>query len=308
MKQVLLLHLHPVEKTETVHFLGHTIQIIHRTCQGNPEQAQAIIAQYEGQVAAIGLEGLPLNLQLGSLRRPHTLGTKLAQLTTTTPIVDGCGIRAGLERWAVILADRAEPGIFSQKRVLMVPGLNHSGVAQALEKRGCTLRYADPFVYFNLPHFPGIGARQTLEQAAALTLDQLKESDFARLYPQPNHHHNEHSADLFAWADVIVGDIQTIRAFAPAQLKGKTVVVEAAAPDDLADLRQRGAGILVTLMPALDEADNLGQWSAAALEALLVALRPNPTSPLTEDTYLDLMADLEWSPAIRYLQPEEVRH
>ncbi len=41
-------------------------------------------------------------------------------------------------------------------------------------------------------------------------------------------------------------------------------------------------------------------------ETFLVALRPNPTSPLTEDTYLDLMADLEWSPAIRYLQPEEV--
>ncbi len=235
MKQVLLLHLHPVEKTETVHFLGHTIQIIHRTCQGHPEQAQAIIAQYEGQVAAIGLEGLPLNLQLGSLRRFHTLGTKLAQLTTTTPIVDGLRHSGRARTMGRYPGESRRAGHFSQKRVLMVPGLNHSGVAQALEKRGCTLRYADPFVYFNLPHFPGIGTRQTLEQAAALTLDQLKESDFALLYPRPNHHRNEHSADLFAWADVIVGDIQTIRAFAPAQLKGKTVVVEAAAPDDLAD-------------------------------------------------------------------------
>lgn len=305
MKQILLLHLHPVDKTETIHFLGQTVEILHRTCVGDPQQAQNLIAEYDGKVAAIGLDGLPINLQLGSVRRPHTIGTKLAQIANTTPVVDGCGIRAGLERWAVILGDRAEPGIFSQKRVLMVPGLNHSGVAQALEKRGCTLRYADPFVYFNLPHFPGIGARQTLEQAAAPTLDQLKESDFTRLYPQPNHHHNDHSADLFAWADLIVGDMQTIRAFAPAHLKGKTVVVEAAAPDDLADLRQRGAGILVTLMPSLDESNDLGQWSAAALEALLVALRANPASPLTEDTYLDLMADLDWTPAIRYLQPEE---
>ena len=305
MKQILLLHLHPIEKTETINFLGQTVQIHHRTCHGDLEQAQAIMAQYDGQVAAIGLDGLPTSLQLGAVRRPHTLGTRLGQTAKTTPVVDGSGIRAGLERWAVILADRAQPGIFSQKRVLLVPGLNHTGLAQALEKRGCTLRYADPFVYFNLPRFPGIGNRQTLEQAAAPTLDQLKEADFGRLYPQPNHHHNQHRADLFAWADLIVGDIQTIRAFAPAHLKGKTVVVEEAESADLSDLRGRGASIVVTLMPSLNYADDLGQWSAATLEALLVALRVNPHSPLTEDTYLDLMADLDWNPAIRYLQSEE---
>ncbi|MBP8000538.1 MAG: serine carboxypeptidase [Chloroflexi bacterium] len=304
MKQILLLHLHPVEKTETIHFLGQTVQINHRSCQGDWEQAQTLIAQYDGQVAAIGLEGLPINLQLGSVRRPHTLGMKLSQVAENTPIVDGSGIRAGLERWAVILADRAQPGIFSQKRALLVPGLNHTGLAQALEKRGCTLRYADPFVYFNLPHFPGIGTRQTLEQAASPTLEQLKEADFGRLYPLPQP--AQRSEALFVWADLIVGDIQTIRAFAPPQLKGKTVVVEAADAADLADLRQRGASILVTLMPSLDATNNeLGQWSAATLEAILVALRANPDSPLSEDTYLDLMADLDWQPAICYLQPDE---
>lgn len=305
MKQILLLHLNACEQTETVTFLGQTVQIHHRTYPGDAEKTQEIINQYNTSIAAIGLDGLPMNLQLGSARRPHTGGTKLAHIAPSTPIVDGSGIRAGLERWAVILGDRAQPGIFSRKRVLLVPGLNHTGLAQALEKRGCTLRYADPFVYFNLPHFPGIGNRQTLEQAAAPTLEQLKEAEFARLYPQPNHQHNEHSADLFAWADLIAGDMATIRAFAPAQLKGKTVVVEAAAPEDLDDLCQRGASIVVTLMPSLDPANDLGQWSAATLEALLVALRTNVTSPLSEDTYLDLMADLEWSPAIRYLQKEE---
>jgi predicted amino acid dehydrogenase len=48
----------------------------------------------------------------------------------------------------------------------------------------------------------------------------------------------------------------------------------------------------------------LGQWSAATVEAALTALRPDATAPLNEDTYLDMMADLEWTPAIRTLQPE----
>jgi predicted amino acid dehydrogenase len=49
----------------------------------------------------------------------------------------------------------------------------------------------------------------------------------------------------------------------------------------------------------------LGRWSAATIEAALVALRSDPQAPLTEDTYLDLLANIEWSPAIRYLQPQE---
>ncbi len=226
-------------------------------------------------------------------------------MATHTPVVDGSGIRAGLERWGIILADRAQPGIFSQKQVLMVPGLNHNGLAQALEKRGCTMRYADPFVFFNLPHFPGIGSRQTLDQAAVPTLEQLKTADFPHLYPHPSQPTSDHSQDLFAWADIIAGDVATIRAFAPSKLPKKTVVVETADATDLQDLYQRGVSIVVTLMPSLNSADNLGQWSSACLEAVLVALRPDPTAPLTEDTYLDLMADMEWKPAVRYLQPDE---
>jgi predicted amino acid dehydrogenase len=63
--------------------------------------------------------------------------------------------------------------------------------------------------------------------------------------------------------------------------------------------------IAVTLMPALDGRGALGTWSAAVVEAVLVASRPSADLPLDEDTYLDLIADLDWAPAVRYLQPAE---
>ena len=114
----------------------------------------------------------------------HDQGATLPALAKKTPVVDGSGIRPGLERWGVILGDRAEPGIFARKRVLMAPGLNHQGLVQALTHRGCSIRYADPIIYFGLPDVPGVGASGTLDQVASRTLDRLQDEPFRRIHPQ----------------------------------------------------------------------------------------------------------------------------
>jgi predicted amino acid dehydrogenase len=305
MKQILVIHLDQDESRETVTFLGQEVEIHRLGCKGDAETARKLIAEYDGRVDAIGLEGLPAELELGPARRPHTDGSKLPAAARLTPVVDGSGIRAGLERWGVILADRAEPGIFSQKHILMAPGLNHNGLAQALGRRSPYIRYADPVIYFALPNFPGVGSKNTLEQAAAPTLEQLYNAPFRRIFPRPGRPGTPRYTESFEWADVIAGDIGAIRRYAPQTLKRKIVVVESASEEELADLEQRGVSIAITMMPALGRKGELGRWSAAAIEAALVALRPDPDAPLTEDTYLDLLADIDWKPTIRYLQPAE---
>jgi predicted amino acid dehydrogenase len=305
MKTALIIHLSNQDAEETVTFLGQQVRLLRRGCGGDPEQARRLISEYDGKVDAIGLEGLPRKLSLGPTQRTHVVGAEIAAAAQQTPVVDGGGIRPGLERWGVILADRAQPGIFAHKRVLMTPGLNHNGLAQALGRRGSSIRYADPLVYFNLPDLPGVGSKLTLEQAGPATLDQLKDAPFRRILPQAGAAGKPRQADPFLSADLIAGDVGAIRRYAPAKLRRKTVVVECANEDDLADLRQRDVAIVVTMMPSLDPQDDLGRWSAATIEAVLVALRPDPTAPLSEDTYLDLMADIHWTPAIRVLQPEE---
>ncbi len=302
MKKILHLHLNQREAHDIGHFLGQEIAIHSIGCQGDTGLVQRLIAEYDGQVDAIALDGMPDLLELGTARTPHAIGVKLAQVARQTPVVNGRAIRAGLERWGVILADRAQPGIFAQKHILMVPGVNHNGLAQALARRSANIRYADPVVYFALPQFPGVGSPITLEQAAGPTLEQLKEAPFRRVKPQPGVPGTPRAAKPFQWADVLAGDIGAIRRYAPASLKRKTIVVEHADEEDLADLRQRGASILVTMMPSLNGEGSLGKYSAAVIEAVLVALRADPDAPLSEDTYLDLMADIKWTPAIRYLQ------
>ena len=305
MKQIVVIHLNDENRSETVTFLGQEITIVRVGCNGDVDVARQLISDYDGRAAAIGLEGLPARLDLGRQHRMHIEGETLPAVAQKTPVVDGRGIRAGLERWGVILADRAEPGIFSQKHVLMAPGLNHGGLAQALVRHSATIRYADPVLYFALPYFPGVGSRFTRDQAAGPTLDQLKDAPFRRIMPQPGNPGSPRNEDPFIWADVIAGDIGAIRRYAPSSLRHKTVVVEWATEEDLEDLGRRGAAIAITIMPSLTEKGGLGRWSAATFEAVLVALRLDPLAPLTEDTYLDLLADIEWLPAIRYLQPAE---
>ncbi len=305
MKRIAVIHLDDTTYDEVVRFLGQEIEIRHRGCSGDADKARTLIAEQDGQVDAIGLEGLPAQLQLGSVHRSHEIGATLPGAASQTPVVDGGGIRAGLERWAIILADRAQPGIFAEKRVLMTPGLNHSGLVQALARHTTAIHYADPIVYFGLPDVPLVGARSTLEQAATPTLEQLKDAPFRRLMPLPGEPGHTRAAEPFQKADIVAGDIGAIRRYAPDRLARKTVVVEWAEQADIDDLRRRGVSILVTLMPSLNPDDDLGRWSASTVEAVLVALRRDPNQPLSEDTYLDLMADIHWSPAVRYLQPEE---
>jgi predicted amino acid dehydrogenase len=304
MKHIIVLHLGSENDTRQENLLGHDIEIERIGMRGSYELACDAIARYDGTVDAIGLEDMPSELRLGPARRTHSYGKMLLEAAQRTPIVNGSGVRAGLERWGVILADRAEPGIFSYKRILMVPGLNHEGFAQALWRHTQEIRYADPVIYFGLPNFPGIGSRRLLDRASSPTLEQLKDAPFRRLCPQPGSPGTPRHAIPFQWADVLVGDIGAILRYSPHQLHKKIVLVNSASEENIEDLRQRGVSIVIAVIPNLNQARH--GVGAATVEAILAALRPDPDAPLNEDTYLDMLATFDWKPDIRYLQKEDV--
>ncbi|MEW5986735.1 MAG: serine carboxypeptidase [Chloroflexota bacterium] len=301
---VATLHFRDVEpRTEEVSLLGQTIQVQHLGCNGDLDVMAGRIAELDGRVAAIALQGVSRHLRLGKEKVEHSEAAKVFGLAKTTPVVDGSGVRAAMERWAVRLANEAQPGILSRKRVLMTPGLNHQGLAQALGEYTEELRYGDPFIYFALPGTPGVGNPETLDTFATPTLAQLSELHYKRLFPEAGAPGRPRSPKPFEWADVLAGDVGAIRRYAPTKLKRKIIVTEAASEEDAADLTGRGALAIVTTMPPLGH--ELSHLSAATFEACLVALRPDPSVPLTENTYLNLMADLQWKPGIRFLQPDE---
>ena len=298
-KQILSLHLGPVGETvQEVSLLGQTLTVRRIGADGNQDRVAELIQEYDGKVDAIALEGMSAKLNLGSVSVTHAVGAQLRKSAKQTPVLDGGGIRGALERWAVRLASEAQPGLFSQKNVLMVPGLNHRGLAAALEETAADISYADSIIYFRLP--TALGNNVALDRGAGPVLAQLKDEPFRRLFPLAGTPGVSRVEAPFQRADVLAGDMGAIRRYAPAELKHKIIVVESASDDDIADLRSRGADIVVTTMPW--EGNELARLPSAVIEAIFVALRPNPAAPLNEDTYLNLMADLVWTPKILHLK------
>ena len=304
MKRCLVIHLGDENENFTAALGDRRTEVLWRGCGYDLDRARALVLEHDGMVDAIGFDGIPMKLELGDAYRRYPAGRDLAARATRTPVVDGGGVRPGLERWSVVLANRAQPGIFSQKRVLMVPGLNHVGLANALGRLTPRVDYYDPEIFFGLPDVPGLGSPETLGAADAPTLEVLKDAPLDKISP-PGSARTRQATTHFRWADVIAGDAGTIRHFAPMDLRKKTVVVPCATEEDIADFRARGTSILVMLMPSLEDDTTMARHSAAVIEAVLVALREDPTEPLTEDSYLNLMAGISWSPSIRYLQEDE---
>ncbi|MGB5694739.1 MAG: hypothetical protein WBM46_03720, partial [Polyangiales bacterium] len=214
MNRCLVIHLGGEDEDFTAVLGDRRATVLRRGCDRNMARVRALVREHDGEVDAIGFDGIPMDLELGDAHRRYRTGRDLAAVAKQTAVVDGGGVRAGLERWSVVLAHRAEPGIFSQKRVLMLPGVNHVGLANALGRFTPHVDYYDPEIFFGLPDVPGVGSRQTLGAADAPTLEALKDAPLDKISP-PAQSLTRRATPHFRWADVIVGDAATIRHFAP---------------------------------------------------------------------------------------------
>ena len=252
----------------------------------------------------VALDGLPLTLECGRERIRHMDADRLSESSPRIPLVDGSGVRGAIERWAIQLVQQAEPGFFARKRVLFSPSVNHSGLVEAISQLTNEHRWADPILYYG--HKRPITSVAAARHRASRLLNALSRKPYRRLYLPDRQPRQRRAEGPFKWADVLAGDIAAIRRYAPQDLRHKIVVGECAAAEDVADLRARGADILVTTMPTLTgnglNADAPARWPAAVVEACLAAIIGD--RDLHENDYLNLMADLHWRPSMVYLQEE----
>lgn len=308
-KQILHLHLgKDAEPTwTTVRFLDDAFTIQSIGVGGDIDTLVRLIAEADttGSADAIALDGIATELCLGRQRIRHRWADRIDAAAAQIPVVTGQGVRGAFERWALRLVSEREPGIFSRRRVLLAPGLNHNGLADGLGAFTHERRWAEPIFYFNLP------SAATSEAAIRFMTERIlnvtHDKPFRRIFPQAGAPGQPRSATPFHWAQIIAGDLPAIRRYAPPMLPGKTVISECATFDDEADLRRRGVATLITTMPPLGatglDATQPARWPAAVVEACMAASigRRN----LTEGDYLNQMAELEWSPCLVNLQGEE---
>lgn len=288
----------------TLQFLDETFTIRSVGTGGDVDTVVRLITEADaaGSADAIALDGIAIELRLGRERVRHLWADRIEGAAKRTPLVDGQGVRGAFERWAIRLVSEQEPGIFSRRRVLLAPGLNHNGLADGLAVFTDQRRWAEPVFYYNLP---GAATGEiAVRQMTHRILNVVQDKPFRRIFPQAGTPGQPRTKKPFEWAQIIAGDLPAIRRYAPQDLRGKLVIAECATPEDEADLRQRGVATLVTTMPpaGADGLDNCqpARWPAAVIEACMAAQLGGRRR--SEGDYLNLMAELVWAPSVLGLQ------
>jgi hypothetical protein len=111
---------------------------------GDVRAARELVAQYDGQVHAIGLGAMNLYFKVGARTYTHQEIQQVASAAQSTPVVDGVHLKSTLERWAIAQIAQEHRQILHHRRILVISGLERYGMAQVLSSYTDDLLFGDP--------------------------------------------------------------------------------------------------------------------------------------------------------------------
>src|SRR5690606_25477998 len=135
----------------------------------------------DGRVDAIGLGGLDLYIFAGGRRYTFRDAKKLARAASTTPVVDGSGLKNTLERRVVRHLADVESIELAGKRVLLVVAVDRFGMAEELASLGSRMVYGDLIFALGIP-IP-LTSLRPLARLARVVAPIATQLPFKLLYP-----------------------------------------------------------------------------------------------------------------------------
>lgn len=303
MKQVVSVSLGSSRRDHKVRvdLLGEQFEIARVGTDGDFNRALEVLRELDGQVDAIGLGGIDVYLYVRQKRYAIRDGLKLMEAVKVTPVVDGSGLKNTLEREVVRLLTEKTGLLKKGMKVLMVSSLDRFGMAEALYDMGCDMTYGDLIFTMGMPY--PVKTVAELEDIANRTLPELVKMPFQMLYPTGKKQETQDEAKVQKFAgyyydaDVIAGDFHLIRRFMPSGMKGQTVLTNTTTSEDIAFLREKGVGVLVTTTPEFDGRS----FGTNVIEAAMVAILGKPLAQIDANDYLELLRRLDFQPRILHL-------
>ena len=281
--------------------LGQPIVIERIGTDGDPKRANELMRELDGKVDALGVGGTDLYLRAGNRKYLIRETARIIQGVSTTPIVDGGGLKASWERWLITdyLPTRKHLS-FRGKKVVLVSSVDRYGMAEAFTQVGADVIFADLIFALGLP-IP-LRTLTSVKVLAAILLPILTRIPIRYLYPtgkkqeeiMPRH------GKYYAWADVIAGDFPLMRRFMPPDLHGKIVLTQTITPVDVEELRKRGVWMVITDGP------NMGGRSFATnvLQGVVVALTGRRPEEISAEEYMKTLLRAGFEPRIEELNPD----
>ncbi|GAV26353.1 hypothetical protein ciss_22860 [Carboxydothermus islandicus] len=283
------------DKATEAEFLGEKFIIERRGTDGDYNKALQVLKELDGKVDAIGLGGIDVYLYAGGRRYAIKDGLRLLQAVKITPAVDGSGLKNTLER--EVVRELARMGIITPKsKVLLVSGVDRFGMAEALVETGAEVIFGDLIFALGIP-IP-IRKISTLNFLAAILLPIITKLPFQILYPtgkeQEVREKKSKNDRYYHWADIIAGDYLYIKKHLPERIDGKIILTNTTTREDVEELKNRGAKMLVTTTPVL----NGRSFGTNVMEGVLLTLLNKKWEEVTSEDYLKLLKELGFKPNI----------
>ncbi|MCX6645506.1 MAG: serine carboxypeptidase [bacterium] len=289
--------------------LGRDYHVRRIGTDGDKWQAIQLIKDIDEnrKAAVIGLGGADVFFRVGGRMYVHQDTKRFIDASKNTPVVDGAGLKQTLERWAIKWVLEKRPGLFNNKKILVMSGLDRWGIADVLGEYTKNFIFGDFMYALKIPI--QLRTLKSVATTARWMMPILTNLPFEAIYPTGKRQETVRPIfqKPFGWADVIVGDFHYIRRYAPNDLEGKIVVTNTVTEDDVEDLKGRGVTTLITTTPEMGGRS----FGTNVLEAIFVAhLKAdgehieNLSDSQLHDRYINLILKSGIEPRLIDLAPE----
>lgn len=271
---------------------GENFKIERIGTDGDLEKAINLVKSLDGKVDAIGMGGIDLYIQAGRNRYMFRDAKRIAEAAIFTPIVDGSGLKNTLERKTIRYLMDTGLVDFTEKKVLLVCGVDRFGMAEALVEAGANVSFGDLVFGLNLPVM--IKSLATLAKAARVLGPVVSRLPFKYLYPTGSKQEEitEKYRKYYDDNEVIAGDFHYIKKYLPDRIDGKIIITNTVTKEDVNILNQRGAKHLITTTPEFDGRS----FGTNVMEAVLIVLLGKPLAEIREEDYHRILAQVNFEP------------
>ncbi|MEW6524624.1 MAG: quinate 5-dehydrogenase [Bacillota bacterium] len=286
------------DKRVELELLGQKIIVERRGVDGDLRRAEALLQELDGKVDAFGMGGIDFGVS--SSRKKHLLrdATRLVKAAGRTPIVDGGGVKASLERKIVEDLEPVYGVPVRGRRALVCSAAARHHLAEAFVAAGAQTVFGDFMFLLGLPI--RIRSLKTVDLAIDTLAPLVAKAPIGWVVPVGEAQRKEPKprfARDYAQADIIAGDYHMIHSYMPPALPGKTIVTNTVTTEDVELLRGAGVQYLVTTSPDLEGRS----FATNVLEAALVALSGKRPEELTSRDFLRLFDEAGLKPRVQRL-------
>jgi hypothetical protein len=231
--------------------LGRQVVLERVGADGDQRRARQLFLELDGKVDALGVGGADLGLMVNNRYYPLHSVQHLVQ-GLKTPVVDGGGVRAVVERHTAQYLETLLPEPITPRRVLIGTAVARYDLALSFHDAGYEALYGD--LGFGLGIGVPIRSLAMLHRVARFLLPVMTRLPLPWLYPTgaKQEQITPKFGGWYNWASVIADDFLYIRKHLPERLDGKVIVTNTTTPADIELLRTRGVRYLCTTTPRLD--------------------------------------------------------